>query len=238
MGARVQREGSVHHGFERRFAGRSHRIDLSALTGGKVITMRPQYEVLTDLIAARLATGGDLRFDVRDTSVHDLAGPHPCIRFTDADGRAHALECDFIAGCDGFHGVCRDAIPASARTECHRVYPFGWFGILAEAPPSSDELIYARYERGFALVSTRSSTVQRMYFQCPPDERPGAWSQDRIWHELHARTAADGFRLKDGPIAQHNIIAMCSFVCEPMRHERLFLAGDAAHVVPPTGRRA
>ena len=237
VGARLAREGFIHHGFEMRFSGRGHRIDLAALTNGKSITVYPQHEVLTDLIAARLATGGDLRFGVTDTAVHDLEGHAPRICFTDADGIARELTCDIIAGCDGFHGVCRDAIPEGARSEYHRVYPFGWFGILAEAPPSSDELIYARHDRGFALISTRSPTLQRMYFQCPPDERPEKWSEARIWDELHARTAGAGFRLKDGPIVQRGVIAMRSFVCEPMRFGRLLLAGDAAHVVPPTGAK-
>jgi p-hydroxybenzoate 3-monooxygenase len=235
-GARLAREGFIHHGFEMRFAGRGHRIDMGALTG-RVITVYPQHEVLKDLIAARLAAGLDLRFGVSDTALHDLDGPRPGIRFTDAGGQAQHLECDIVAGCDGFHGVCREAILPGGRTEFHRVYPFGWFGILAEAPPSSDELIYARHERGFALISTRSPMLQRMYFQCRPDERPEGWSEAQIWDELHARTEGSGFRLKDGPIVQRNVIAMRSFVCEPMRFGRLFLAGDAAHVVPPTGAK-
>ena len=236
VGDRLHREGFVHHGIELRFDGRGHRIDLHALTGQEIVVY-PQHEVLKDLIAARLHAGGDLRFGVHATAVHDITGDRPRITFTSADGAAQALECDYLAGCDGFHGVCRPAIPDADRTEFQRVYPFGWFGILAEAPPSSDELIYARHERGFALISTRTPTVQRMYFQCAPDERAENWSEDRIWAELQARTAGEGFRLHEGRIFQRGVIPMRSFVCEPLRYGRLFLAGDAAHVVPPTGAK-
>jgi p-hydroxybenzoate 3-monooxygenase len=236
VGARLHREGFVHRGFELRFGGHGHRIDLHGLTG-RDITVYPQHEVLKDLIQARLATGGDLRFSVRDTAVRDIETARPLLTFTDSAGVGQKLDCDYIAGCDGFHGVCRPAIPDGARTEYHRVYPFGWFGILAEAPTSTDELIYAHHERGFALISTRSPTVQRMYFQCAPDEQPEHWSEDRIWAELHARTEGDGFRLAEGRIFQRGVIPMRSFVCEPLRHGRLFLAGDAAHVVPPTGAK-
>jgi p-hydroxybenzoate 3-monooxygenase len=235
---RLQREAIVHHGIELRFGGSSHRIDCHTLTGGKVITVYPQHEVLKDLIAARLAAGGDIRFEARDVSVHDIAADRPRIRFTDRDGTAREIACDILAGCDGAHGVCRGAVPEGERTDYLRIYPFGWFGILCEAPPSSDELIYARHERGFALISTRTQKVQRMYFQCDPNESVGNWSDDRIWAALQARTAGeDGFRLSEGPIFHKGIVAMRSFVCEPMRHGRLFLAGDAAHVVPPTGAK-
>jgi p-hydroxybenzoate 3-monooxygenase len=236
VGERLRREGSVHHGIQLRFNGTGHRIDLAALTG-RSITVYPQHEVLRDLIAARLAVGGDIRFGVRETALHDIAGANPSVRFVDEAGEAQALECDFIAGCDGFHGVCRNAIPMDARTEYQRLYPFGWFGILVEAPPSSDELVYARHDRGFALISTRTPTLQRMYFQCRPDERPEDWSDARIWDELGARTVGAGFALRTGRIFQRGVLAMRSFVCEPMQYEKLFLAGDAAHVVPPTGAK-
>jgi p-hydroxybenzoate 3-monooxygenase len=236
LGERVKRDGFVHQGFELRFAGRSHRINLYDLTGGRVITVYPQHEVLKDLIKARLDTGGDIRFEVSDVAVADLRGPAPRITFV-ASGKAEELVCDFVAGCDGSYGVCRGAIPEGERTEFVRIYPFGWFGILAHAPPSSDELIYANHERGFALVSTRSPEVQRLYFQCDPDDAVDHWSEERIWAELQARVASGPFRLKEGRIFQKNIIHMRSFVCEPMQYGRLFLAGDAAHVVPPTGAK-
>lgn len=235
-GGRMHREGFAHHGFEMRFGGRAHRIDLKALTGDSIVVY-PQHEVLKDLIALRLATGGELHFGVSGTAVHDIDTTAPRIDFTGADGAARSIACDWIAGCDGFHGVSRRAIPEADRREFHRVYPFGWFGILAEAPVSAEELIYARHERGFALISTRSPTVQRMYFQCPPGERAEAWSEDRIWAELQARVAGEGFRLHEGRIFQRGVIPMRSFVCEPLRHGRLVLAGDAAHVVPPTGAK-
>lgn len=236
LGERMQREGFRHRGFELRFGGAGHRIDLHALTGDDIMVW-PQHEVLKDLIAARLAAGGDIRFGVSGTAVRDIELDQPRISFVDTDGTPRTLACDVIAGCDGFHGVCRPAIPDSVRREYHRIYPFGWFGILCEAPPSCDELIYARHERGFALVSTRSPTVQRMYFQCPPDEHAESWSEGRIWAELQERTAGGPARLHEGRIFQRGVIQMRSFVCETMRHGRLFLAGDAAHVVPPTGAK-
>jgi p-hydroxybenzoate 3-monooxygenase len=237
LGERMQREGAVHHGIELRFAGTGHRIDLSELTGGKAITVYAQHEVIKDLVAARLAAGGKIVFDVKDVSVHDLEATKPRVRYAHAGG-SEELVCDFIAGCDGFHGVCRPAIPASARTEFTRVYPFGWFGILTKAPPSSQELIYTHHARGFALVSTRSPDIQRLYFQCDPHDNVANWSDDRIWAEFRARLAThDGWAPKEGPVIQKNIVAMRSFVCETMRHGRLFLAGDAAHIVPPTGAK-
>ena len=238
VGGRVKREGVVHRGTVLRFGGRDHRIDFEGLTGGRVATLYPQHEVLKDLIAARLEAGGDMRFEVKDTVVEDVESRRPRLRFTDSDGRAQSLECDFIAGCDGSHGASRPAIPPEKRKDYLRIYPFGWFGILAEAPPSSEELIYARHERGFALISSRTPEVQRMYFQCDPDDKVENWSDDRIWEELQARVAGeDGFRLTEGRIFQKNIVPMRSFVCEPMQHGRLFLAGDAAHAVPPTGAK-
>ena len=235
-GARMHREGARHEGFDLRFNGRSHRIDITGLTG-RAIMLYAQHEVLKDLIALRLETGGDLRFGVRESSVHDLTTNTPRLHFTDADGVAHELQCDVIAGCDGSYGICRPAIPRDARRDFLRIYPFGWFGILCEAPPSHHELIYARSDRGFALISTRNATVQRMYFQCDPTEKAEDWSEDRIWAELQARVAGDGYRLTEGHIFQKGVVPMRSYVCEPMQHGRLFLAGDAAHTVPPTGAK-
>jgi p-hydroxybenzoate 3-monooxygenase len=237
-GERLAREGFVHHGFELRFGGRGHRIDLHDLAKGRVITVYAQHEVLKDLIAVRLATGGEIHFEAKVTALEDVTTASPKIRFTGKDGKAGTLDCDFLAGCDGTYGVSRAAVPAgSVRKDYFRVYPFGWFGILAKAPPSSDELIYTHHDRGFALISTRSPEVQRMYFQCDPNDRIDSWSDDRIWAELQARVGTEGFRLKEGPIFQKGIIPLRSFVCEPMQHGRLFLAGDAAHSVPPTGAK-
>jgi len=237
VGERMRREGAVHHGIELRFAGRGHRIDLYGLTGGKAITVYAQHEVIKDLVAARLAGGGTIVFDAQDVSVHELDRTAPVIRYRHGGG-AWGLECDFVAGCDGFHGICRAAIPQSERKEFSRVYPFGWFGILTRAPPSSRELIYAHHQRGFALVSTRSPDIQRLYFQCDPHDEVGNWSDERIWAEFRARLAThDGWAPREGPVIQKNIVAMRSFVCETMRYGRLFLAGDAAHIVPPTGAK-
>ncbi len=237
VGERMQREGAVHHGIELRFAGRGHRIDLSGLTGGRAIMLYAQHEVLKDLIAARLAAGGAIVFEAQDASLHDLDGTAPSIRFAHA-GATDALACDFIAGCDGFHGVCRTSIPPPRRSEFTRAYPFGWFGILTQAPPSSPELIYTHHARGFALVSTRSPEIQRLYFQCDPHDDVANWPEERIWAEFRARLAThDGWVPREGPVIQKNIVAMRSFVCEPMRYGRLFLAGDAAHIVPPTGAK-
>jgi p-hydroxybenzoate 3-monooxygenase len=237
-GARMRREGFVHHGIELRFAGRGHRINLYDLTGGRSITVYAQHEVLKDLIRLRLDSGGQILFEVKDAGILDADTDTPKIVFTTADGKAERLDCDFVGGCDGSHGVCRAAIPeGTVRNDHFRVYPAGWFGILAKAPPSCDELIYAHHERGFALVSTRSPDVQRMYFQCDPADSVDNWPDDRIWEELQCRVAGQGFRLKEGAIFQKGIIPLRSFVCEPMQHGRLFLAGDAAHSVPPTGAK-
>ena len=237
-GERLKREGFVHHGVELRFAGRGHRIDLYGLTGGRAITVYAQHEVLKDLIKLRLDTGGQILFEAKATSVAGITSDRPRIAFTTKEGAAKELSCDFVAGCDGSYGVGRNAVPeGSVRHDYFRVYPFGWFGVLAKAPPSSHELIYARHERGFALVSTRSPSVQRLYFQCDPNDSVDNWSDDRIWAELQTRTEGEGFRLKEGEIFQKGIIPMRSFVCEPMQHGRLFLAGDAAHTVPPTGAK-
>ncbi|TDH63630.1 4-hydroxybenzoate 3-monooxygenase [Dankookia rubra] len=237
VGDRLHREGLPHEGIELRFDGQGHRIDLTGLTG-KRVTIYGQQEVVKDLIAARLAHGGPLLFEVEDAAVHDIDTDYPSITFRH-DGQAQTLHCDVIAGCDGFHGVCRDAMPESVLRVYERVYPFAWLGILASAPPASHELIYARHERGFALATMRSTTLARHYIQCRPEEDIADWSDDRIWAELHARMAGrDGHSpVKEGPILQKGITPMRSFVAEPMRHGRLFLAGDAAHIVPPTGAK-
>ncbi|HZQ63145.1 MAG TPA: 4-hydroxybenzoate 3-monooxygenase [Casimicrobiaceae bacterium] len=237
VGERMQRQGFVHHGIELRFGGRGHRIDMHELTGGRAITVYAQHEVIRDLVAARLAANGTILFEVEGVTVRDFDTDRPSIRFR-KDGEVHELRCDFIAGCDGFHGVCRPAIPAKQRREFSRVYPYGWLGILTEAPPSTKELIYAYHERGFALVSMRSPQIQRLYIQCDPNDDIAHWPDQRVWSELHARLATDdGWQLAEGPVLQKGIIAMRSFVVEPMQCGRLFLAGDAAHIVPPTGAK-
>ena len=237
LGERMHREGLVHRGIALRFDGRSHRIDFPALTG-KTITVYGQHEVVKDLIAARLAGGGEIRFEVRDVSVHGIDGATPSIRYVDADGTPCELACDFIAGCDGFHGCCRAAIPAASLRVYDHVYPYAWLGILAASAPVSDELIYVNHPRGFALFSQRSPQITRSYLQCAPDEDLAAWPDERIWAELHARLDGDDApNLVAGPILQKGITAMRSFVVEPMRHGSLFLAGDAAHIVPPTGAK-
>jgi p-hydroxybenzoate 3-monooxygenase len=236
LGERLKREGFNHHGFEFRFAGEGRRIDLHGLTGGRSVTVYPQHEVLKDLIAARLAANGQIVFEAQQVSVHDVTTA-PLVRYTTADGQDHELAADFIAGCDGSYGPSRDAMPEGCRTDYQRIYPFGWFGVLTEAPASSDELIYARHDRGFALISTRSPGVQRMYFQCDPAENAQSWSDDRIWEQLQTRVEGAGFRLKEGPIFQKNVVPMRSYVREPLQYGRLFLAGDAAHTVPPTGAK-
>ena len=236
VGARMEREGLRHGGTLFRFGHRTHRIDFEALTG-KSVMVYSQHEVVRDLIADRVAAGAPILFDVADVSVHDYAGDNPRIRFRH-DGRDEVLDCDFIAGCDGFHGICRPSLPEGFLTVYDRTYPFGWLGILAEAPPSSHELVYANHERGFALLSMRSPTVSRLYLQCRPDEDINEWSDDRIWDELRTRLADDqGFELKQGPIFQKGVTAMRSFVVESMQCGRLFLLGDAAHIVPPTGAK-
>jgi p-hydroxybenzoate 3-monooxygenase len=236
VGERMHREGALHGGFDFRFNGQSHRIDLHGLTG-RSIMVYAQHEVLKDLIAARLAAGGQIHFSATNTSVHDVTSQRPRIQFVDSAGVAQQVECDILAGCDGSYGICRKAIPADLRRDYLRIYPFGWFGILCKAPPSHHELIYARSDRGFALISTRNQTVQRMYFQCDPATNANDWSSDRIWEELQARVAGDGFQLQEGEIFQKGVIPMRSFVCEPMQYGRMFLAGDAGHSVPPTGAK-
>lgn len=236
VGARMQKEGAFHHGIELAFNGQRHRIDMHALTG-KEISVYAQHEVIKDLVAARLADEGQIKFEVSNTKIHDIQTDKPYVTYTH-EGQEQRIDADFVVGCDGFHGVSRPMIPESVRKEYQRVYPFGWFGILVEAPPSSDELIYSRHERGFCLISTRSSTVQRYYFQCDPKENADNWSDDRIWSEMDARlNDIEGWHLKEGKIFQKGVIGMRSFVCETMQYGRLFLAGDAAHIVPPTGAK-
>jgi len=237
VGQRLKREGLIHHGIELRFNRRGHRINLYELTGGKAITIYAQHEVIKDLVSARLAAGGQIFFEAGDVSVDGIDGTAPSICFT-ADGATRELKCDFVAGCDGFHGVCRPSIPSGVLTPFDRTYPFAWLGILAQAPPSSRELVYAYHERGFALLSMRTMEIGRLYLQVPPDEDINNWPDDRIWHELQLRFAADGdWKLTEGPILQKGIAPLRSFVVEPMQYGRLYLAGDAAHIVPATGAK-
>jgi len=236
VGERMKIEGLVHYGIELRFAGHGHRIDFQELTGGKSITIYAQHEVLKDLNSARIATGGQVFFEVEDVSVHDFDNSSPTIRYR-RDGKTYELACDFIAGCDGFHGICRPSIPPGVLTEYEREYPFGWLGILAEAPPSSDEFIYTYHDRGFALLSMRTPQISRLYLQCKPDEDIDLWSDEKIWQELQVRLASNGWKLTQGQILQKGVTGMRSFVVEPMQYGRLFLAGDSAHIVPPTGAK-
>jgi p-hydroxybenzoate 3-monooxygenase len=230
-GERLDRVGLVHHGVELRFGGAGHRIPLTDLTG-RTVTVYAQTEIVKDLVARRLADGGDVRFETEVLSV-DPSAPSVTYR---GGGGTRTLDCDYIAGCDGFHGVCRPAVPGGRTFS--REYPFAWLGILADVAPSTDELIYAHHDRGFALHSLRSPEVSRLYLQVPPDEDLGAWSDARIWDELATRFATDdGWKLHQGPITDRSITPMRSFVTEPLRHDRLFLAGDAGHIVPPTGAK-
>ena len=252
VGERMDREGAVHEGVELRFGGTGRRIDFADLTG-KSITIYGQQEVVKDLYAARLEAGGRIIFEAAATGLDDLDTTRPKIHFRrgasldpaaggvrfDSDTEEEELVCDFVVGADGFFGPSRNAIPADVRKEHTRTYPFGWFGILVEGPPSTEELIYTLNERGFALVSTRSPEIQRLYFQCDPEDSVDNWPDERIWDELQARLATreGDWTLQKGNIFQKNIVQMRSFICEPMQHGRLFLAGDAAHIVPPTGAK-
>jgi p-hydroxybenzoate 3-monooxygenase len=237
VGERLKREGLVHHGIELSFGGRRHRIHLTELTGGRAITVYAQHEVIRDLVKARLDAGGQIFFEVKNLSIHDVDTSKPSIQFRQG-GELERIDCDFIAGCDGFHGICRPSIPGSVLQTFERVYPFAWLGILAEAPPVSEELIYTYHERGFALFSMRSPRVTRLYLQCSPDEDIDNWSDDQIWTELDARlSTSDGWRPARGPVLQKGVTGMRSFVVEPMQYGSLFLAGDAAHIVPPTGAK-
>ncbi|MEV4563450.1 4-hydroxybenzoate 3-monooxygenase [Nonomuraea sp. NPDC049419] len=232
VGERMLREGLPHHGIELRYGGAGHRIAFEKLVPGRAITVYGQQEVVKDLIAARLAAGGDVRFEVEDVAVHGLDS-EPYLTFGD-----ERLDCDVIAGCDGFHGVSRPSIPEGVLSVFERDYPFAWLGILARVAPSSDELIYTRTERGFALHSMRSPTISRFYLQVPPDARMEDWPEERIWAELKARLeTVPGFSLATGEILESGITPMRSFVVEPMQYGRLYLAGDAAHIVPPTGAK-
>ena len=233
---RLDREALVHRGVELSFAGQRRRIDFVDLTG-RHITVYGQQEVVKDLIAARLDDGGSIHFEVDDVSVHDLDSTRPRISFSQ-HGDTHEIQCDIVAGCDGFHGVCRPSIPAGALTTYEHEWPFAWLGILARAAPTTDELIYSGHERGFSLYSMRSPEITRLYLQVALDDDLDAWPPDRIWSELSARLPTDlGFELVEGPIIEQGITALRSFVVTPMRYGRLFLAGDAAHIVPATGAK-
>jgi len=242
VGDRIKREGVIHHGINISFAGTRHRLDMHELTGGRAITVYGQNELQKDLNHARRNTGRPLYYEVEDLTLHAFESGHfsstqPRIRYRH-NGTACELTCDFIAGCDGFHGVSRPSIPEGAITHFERVYPFGWLGILAEAAPASEELVYTWTERGFSLFSMRSPRITRLYLQCAPDEDIAQWSDDRIWSELNKRlTTDDGWKPNMGPILQKGVTGMRSFVVEPMQFGRLFLAGDAAHIVPPTGAK-
>ncbi|MDI3388972.1 4-hydroxybenzoate 3-monooxygenase [Streptomyces sp. B-S-A8] len=238
-GARLDREGIEHDGIELRFGRRAHRVDFPALTGGRRVTVYAQTEVVKDLVALQLAEGGPLLFEaeVREVTGADTARPVVHYRH---EGREHTLTCDYVVGCDGFHGVVRNAVPDAVRSTYERVYPYSWLGILAEAPPVYDELIYAHSERGFALASMRSPSVSRLYLQVPNGTDPADWPNERIWDELDARFALDaepGRRLQRGPVTAKSVLPMRSHVTEPMRYGHVLLAGDAAHIVPPTGAK-
>jgi p-hydroxybenzoate 3-monooxygenase len=236
VGDRLKREGLTHHGIELRFNRQRHRINMFELTGGRAITVYGQQEVVKDLIKARMDAGGKVFFNAQAVSFEKLTGSLPEIRFR-GNSEIGEITCDFIAGCDGFHGMSRQSIPDGEVAVYEREYPFAWLGILAEAPPSSNEVTYTNHERGFALLSMRSPSLSRLYLQCRPDENLAGWSDQTIWRELHARTEADAFELIEGPILQKSVTPMRSFVVEPMQFGKLYLAGDAAHIVPPTGAK-
>jgi p-hydroxybenzoate 3-monooxygenase len=237
VGARMVREGLVHEGFDICLGDRRHRIDLKGLSGGKCVTVYGQTEVTKDLMDARTALGGQVVYEAEDVAIHDLDSASPRIRYRKG-GKAQDVSCDFVAGCDGFHGVSRGAIPDTVLRNFERVYPFGWLGVLSETRPVSDELIYVHHERGFALCSMRSMTRSRYYIQCEFDEDLEEWTDDRFWDELRKRLPPDAAAaLQTGPSIEKSIAPLRSFVAEPMRYQRLFLAGDAAHIVPPTGAK-
>jgi len=233
---RVLRDGDEHRGIELGFGGATHRLDFEALVGASV-QLYPQTEVFIDLADARERDGGDVRFGVTDVDVADLTADQPVVRFADADGVAHEVTCDYLVGADGSRSVCRRAVPDTQRRPYSREYPFAWFGILAEAPPSAPELVYHHSEHGFALISQRTTDLQRMYFQCDAGEDPDDWSDDRIWSALQAVTESNGHRLHTGPITSKTVLPFRSFVQEPLRHGRMVLVGDAGHTVPPTGAK-
>jgi len=237
LGERLRQVGLQHDGIWLSFAGDRHFIDMKELTAGKSITVYGQHEVIRDLIKARLDAGAEIRFEVEDVTVDDIRSATPKIRYRH-EGAAREVVCDFIAGCDGFHGICRRSIPDGVLTAYERLYPFAWLGVLAEAAPSSDQLVYTHHERGFALFSMRSPRVTRLYLQVDPAENIANWPDDRVWEELRLRmTTRDGWSPNVGPVTQKSITPMRSFVAEPMRYGNLFLAGDAAHIVPPTGAK-
>ncbi len=238
LGGRLDAEGLEHDGIYVQFDGERHHLNFRELTGGRWITIYAQTEIVKDLIAARTAAGAALEFEVSDTTVTGLASDRPVLSYTDRGGERHVVTCDVIAGCDGFHGITRRSIPAGGLTMlAERCYPYAWLGILAAAPPSTDEVIYCRHDRGFALHSMRTPEIGRLYLQVPTDEDAGRWSDDRIWAELATRFAVPGWSLTRGPVLQKSVTPMRSFVAAPMRYGRLSLAGDAAHIVPPTGAK-
>jgi p-hydroxybenzoate 3-monooxygenase len=234
---RLDAEGLVHNGFTLGFAGQNFRIDLKTLTGGRHVTIYGQTEVTRDLMDARAAAGLTTIYEADDVAVHDFDTDHPRVTYA-AEGATHELHCDFIAGCDGFHGISRASVPAAAITLFERIYPFGWLGILADVPPCDHELIYASHDRGFALCTMRSPTRSRYYIQCRADEQPANWSDDAFWDELRRRLPPEAAaRVTTGPSIEKSVAPLRSFVAEPLRFGRLFLAGDAAHIVPPTGAK-
>jgi p-hydroxybenzoate 3-monooxygenase len=235
IGERLAREGLEHHGIYLRAQGRTTHVKITELTGRR-ITIYGQQEVVKDLVAALLESGGEIHFEAVDAAIHDLDADRPRVTYTD-DGVERELECDFIAGCDGFHGIARPAIADHISAHYEFEYPFGWLGILAEAEPATEELIYCWHERGFALYTMRSRTISRLYIQVPLGESIDNWSDDRIWAELQIRMATEGWRVNEGRIFDKAITPMRTFVCEPMHYGRLFLLGDAAHIVPPTGAK-
>jgi p-hydroxybenzoate 3-monooxygenase len=235
VGGRMRREGIVHHGLELQFDGERHRIPLTDLTGRSIVVYG-QTEIVKDLVAARLDAGAPLLFEVDGVTLHDLGTERPSIQLVHEGARV-TLECDVVAGCDGFHGVCRPSIPNGVLHAVEREYPYAWLGILAAVAPSNDELVYSRHERGFALLSLRGPELSRLYLQCRPDEDLHEWPDERIWEELQLRLGLDGWTLAEGPILEKGVTGMRSFVAEPMQHGRLFLVGDAAHIVPPTGAK-
>jgi p-hydroxybenzoate 3-monooxygenase len=239
VGGRLDQQGLEHGGIYLQFDGERRHLDFRELTGGRTVTVYAQTEIVRDLIARRLADGGQraIEFGVTGTAVSGLDTGNPVLAFTTGDGERHEVSCDAIAGCDGFHGICRPAFPAGALTTWERDYPYAWLGILADVPPSTDELIYARHRDGFALHSLRSPSVSRLYLQVGPDEQLDRWPDDRIWAELARRFELPGWTLRTGPVLDKSITPMRSFVCAPMQYGRLFLAGDAAHIVPPTGAK-
>ncbi|MEU4245948.1 4-hydroxybenzoate 3-monooxygenase [Amycolatopsis sp. NPDC026612] len=237
LGDRLAAEGMPHEGLSLRFDRADHRIALTELTG-RAITVYGQQEIVKDLIDAHEARGYPISFEVAGVELSDVDTERPRVRYRDSEGNAQVIECDAVAGCDGFHGICRPSIPDSALTVYEREYPFAWLGVLAQTPPSHHELIYTHHERGFALHSMRTPEITRLYLQVDPAGSLEAWSDDRIWAELTARLEVEGdFTLREGPILDKGITPMRSFVAEPLRHGRLFLAGDAAHIVPPTGAK-